>query len=55
MTTGGDVGGVTGGGTTAPGMPATGGADNWLALILLALGAASLAAGILVRTPQKKH
>jgi len=50
---GGTVGGVTGG-TTPPGMPATGSGDNWLVLVLVALGALSLAAGLLVRAPQKK-
>jgi len=52
---GGAVGGATGGGTTAPGMPATGNGDNWLVLLLVALGALSLAAGLLVRVPQKKQ
>jgi hypothetical protein len=50
---GGTVGGVTGG-TTPPGMPATGNGDNWLVLLLVALGALSFAAGLLVRVPQKK-
>lgn len=55
MTGGGDVGGAAGGGTVTPGMPATGGADNSLALLLLALSAISLIAGVLVRAPARKR
>ncbi len=51
----GDVGGAAGGGTVTPGMPATGSADNSLALLLLALSAISLIAGVLVRVPQRKR